>query len=105
LRQESEELKESHSKEVEKMVADFDNIAQRFKQKQDQSKAKLKELTNLLKQANDRQSSSEEDLRAQIKVLEGRLETKVKEALDLAQERVEAEFKLRLNQIEESYQK
>lgn len=62
------------------MVADFDNIAQRFKQKQDQSKAKLKELTNLLKQANDTQSSSEKDLRAQIKVLEGRLEKEVKEA-------------------------
>ena len=87
------------------MVADFDNIAQRFKQKQDQSKAKLKELTNLLKQANDTQSSSEKDLRAQIKVLEGRLETEVKEASDQSQKRMEAEFKLRLNQIEESYQK
>ena len=44
LRTESEELRESHQRQVEKMVSDFDDIAMRLKAKLDEKKQEIKDF-------------------------------------------------------------
>lgn len=42
-------MKDSHSKEIQKLVSDFDDIAQRLKSKGDSKKKKLKETQTKFK--------------------------------------------------------